>query len=88
MNENRYFLCITCSYPNNPDGTKKAPLVKDPDHVITDMVYYWPMFTDIDKKMDDALMVFSRYIICVLKGAGGPSAYARLRGGRVFVSAS
>ena len=34
----------------------------DPDHIITDMVYYWPMYTDIDKKMNASLMIFSRYV--------------------------
>ena len=50
-----------CSYPNNPSGVKRSPLVKNPDHVIMDMVYYWPMYTDIETKVDHPIMVFSRY---------------------------
>lgn len=55
--------CIdfACSYPNNPSGVKRSPLVKDPEHVIVDMVYYWPMYTDIDVKMNEPIMIFSRY---------------------------
>lgn len=48
-------------YPDNPSGVKRDPLVKDPSRVVRDMVYYWPMYTEIDTKQDQPLMVFSRY---------------------------
>ena len=50
------------SYPNNPSGVKRNPLVMDPSRVVMDMVYYWPMYTDTEAKLDHPLMVFSRYI--------------------------
>ncbi len=34
----------------------------DPSRVVMDMVYYWPMYTDTEAKLDHPLMVFSRYI--------------------------
>ncbi len=65
------FLCISVllqvleiifyRYPDNPSGVKRDPLVKDPSRVVRDMVYYWPMYTEIDTKLDQPLMVFSRY---------------------------
>ena len=58
-------LIVKYRYPNNPDGIKKAPLVTDPDRIISDMVYYWPIYTDVDKKMNASLMVFSRYYFTV-----------------------
>ena len=50
----------TQRYPNNPDGAKRTPLVTDPDRIITDMVYYWPMYANIDEEMNESIMVFSR----------------------------
>lgn len=53
--------CVHSSrFPNNPDGSKRSPLVQDPERVIMDMVYYWPMYTDIDEKVNKSIMVFSR----------------------------
>lgn len=47
------------TYPNNPNGVLRNPLVKDPAHVIRDMVYYWPMYTNIDSKISEPIMIFS-----------------------------
>ena len=53
--------CVSVSsYPNNPTGEKRAPLIKDPSRVVRDMVYYWPMYSNIDKKLSEDLMIFSR----------------------------
>ena len=60
-----YIHIITCghlfySYPNNPNGVHRNPLVKNQQHVIRDMVYYWPMYTDIDLMISQPIMIFSR----------------------------
>ncbi|CAI8010915.1 Tryptophan aminotransferase-related protein 3 [Geodia barretti] len=47
------------TYPNNPNGVRRNPLVKNPNHVIRDMVYYWPMYTDIDTTISEPIMIFS-----------------------------
>ena len=52
--------CLVSSYPNNPTGEKRAPLVKDPSRVVRDMVYYWPMYSKIDMKLSEDVMIFSR----------------------------
>ena len=55
-------VTFALSYPNNPNGVKRNPLVKNPDHVIRDMVYYWPMYTDTSLTISEPIMIFSRYI--------------------------
>jgi L-tryptophan--pyruvate aminotransferase len=47
------------TYPNNPNGVHRSPLVKNQQHVIRDMVYYWPMYTDIDLMISQPIMIFS-----------------------------
>eukprot|EP00753_Platysulcus_tardus_P003021 PLAT12181.1.p1 GENE.PLAT12181.1~~PLAT12181.1.p1 ORF type:complete len:495 (-),score=186.88 PLAT12181.1:112-1566(-) len=32
------------TYPNNPDGSRRKPLVQDSSRVIYDCIYYWPQF--------------------------------------------
>lgn len=56
-----------CRYPNNPDGVKRQPLVEDPDRIITDLAYYWPIYTNIDKKFNTSMMVFSRQELPTLR---------------------
>ena len=34
--------------------------MKNPNHVIRDMVYYWPMYTDTNLVMSEPIMIFSR----------------------------
>ena len=53
-------LLMLCRYPNNPSGEKRPALVQDSKRVIMDMVYYWPMYTDIDTRVDAEVMIFSR----------------------------
>ena len=40
-------------HPNNPTGELRKPLVQDQSHVMYDMVYYWPMYTNTDVKMSE-----------------------------------
>jgi len=48
------------TYPNNPDGRKRAPLVSDPSRVIYDCVYNWPQYTAIDEDpLEGDIMIFS-----------------------------
>lgn len=49
------------SYPNNPNGVCRSPLVKNQYHVIRDMVYYWPMYTDTNLTISEPIMIFSRW---------------------------
>ena len=51
---------LVSRYPNNPTGEKKDPLVKDPSRVVRDMVYYWLMYSKIDMKLSEDIMIFSR----------------------------
>ena len=51
---------LVSSYPNNPTGERKDPLVKDTSRVLRDMVYYWPMYSKIDMKFSEDIMIFSR----------------------------
>ncbi|XP_064387369.1 uncharacterized protein LOC135335756 [Halichondria panicea] len=56
---NSPFTIEILTYPDNPSGVKRNPLVMDPSRVVMDMVYYWPMYTEINAKLDHPLMVFS-----------------------------
>lgn len=56
-----FTMILLSSYPNNPNGVKREPLTTIPGRVIMDMVYYWPMYTEIDQTMDKPIMIFSRY---------------------------
>jgi len=69
-------ICYICMYstmrvvymyrhPNNPNGELRKPLVQDHDHVIYDMVYYWPMYTKANTKMSEVCIVFMLYVIPV-----------------------
>jgi len=51
--------------PNNPDGEPRKPLVKDSSHVIYDMVYYWPMFTNVSVKMSEVSVLCVCQCLCV-----------------------
>jgi len=53
-------ISLIHSYPNNPNGVRRNPLVKNNFHVIRDMVYYWPMYTDINESVAEPIMIFSR----------------------------
>ena len=44
-------------HPNNPTGELRKPLVKDSSHVIYDMVYYWPMYTNAKEKMAEVIFI-------------------------------
>ncbi|GMH85677.1 hypothetical protein TL16_g10307 [Triparma laevis f. inornata] len=44
------------TYPNNPDGVKRTPIASK---VIYDCIYYWPQFTEVDKKLEYDVMIFS-----------------------------
>lgn len=47
------------TYPNNPNGIRRSPLVMNQHHVIRDMVYYWPMYTDTNLTVSEPIMIFS-----------------------------
>ena len=52
-------------HPNNPDGEPRKPLVKDSSHVIYDMVYYWPMFTNVSVKMSEVSVLCQCICVCM-----------------------
>ncbi|XP_065896729.1 uncharacterized protein [Dysidea avara] len=58
-NTSSEFSMEIVTLPNNPDGEPRKPLVKDRSHVMYDMVYYWPMFTNVSVKMSEDIMIFS-----------------------------
>ena len=48
------------TYPNNPTGQKRAPLVNHPSRVIYDCIYNWPQFTELDTTpLAGEIMTFS-----------------------------
>ena len=57
------YVNIPYSYPNNPNGVRRNPLVKNANHVIRDMVYYWPMYTDVNITVSEPIMIFSRFVL-------------------------
>jgi aspartate/methionine/tyrosine aminotransferase len=53
------FTIEILTYPNNPNGVRRNPLVKNEQHVIRDMVYYWPMYTETSLTVSQPIMIFS-----------------------------
>ncbi|EDQ88872.1 uncharacterized protein MONBRDRAFT_26022 [Monosiga brevicollis MX1] len=55
----RSTLIEVLTTPNNPDNERKYPAAPDAAARITDLVYYWPQYLDINETFADDLMIFS-----------------------------